>query len=132
MPYASALTHLISSRPSPLARPTSAQDPKQLYYPRGDEEHRAPSHSVRLVAMRNASHKLVYRPLAGALGSVNELYDLAADPRQLTNVWGQPAYAGVQASMLADMLDWMILTGDVTPGVYDSRNLPPSPPRALE
>ena len=37
------------------------QDPHQLYYPRGQEEHLAPSHSVRLVAMRNATHKLVYR-----------------------------------------------------------------------
>lgn len=105
------------------------QDRKQLYYPRGHEEHLAPSHSVRLVAMRSQEYKMVYRPLAATLGSVNELYDLQSDPRQLTNVWGQPAYAGIQGSMLATMLDWMILTGDVTPGVYDPRSLPPSPPQ---
>ena len=102
--------------------------PTSLYYPRGQEEQLAPSHAVRLVAMRNASFKMVYRPRAAALGSVSELYDLAADPRQLANVWGQPAYAGVQAEMLAAMLDWMVLTGDATPGVYDPRGLPPSPP----
>ena len=103
------------------------QNPKQEYYPRGQEEHLSPSHSVRLVAMRNASFKMVYRPRAAQLGSVNELYDLKADPRQLANVWGQPAYASVQAQMLSDMLEWMVLTGDVTPGVYDPRGLPPSP-----
>jgi hypothetical protein len=84
---------------------------------------------VRFVAMRNESFKLMYRPLASKLGSVSELYDLAADPRQLKSVWGQPAYAGVQAAMLATMLDWLVLTGDVTPGTYDPRGLPPSPPQ---
>jgi hypothetical protein len=77
--------------------------------------------------MRNATHKLVYR--ARNQGSPSELYDLAADPRQLTNVWGTPEYAGVQAGMLADLLDWLVLTSDVTPGVYDPRGLPPSPPK---
>jgi arylsulfatase A-like enzyme len=125
-------THPTPSPPACAPPRRAPQDPKQLYYPRGDEEHRAPSHSIRLVAMRNATHKMVYRPLAAQLGSVSELYDLAADPRQLTSVWGRPAYADVQARMLADMLDWMVLTGDVTPGVYDSRNLPPSPPRVQE
>ena len=43
-------------------------DPHQLYYPRGQEEHYSPSHSVRLIAMRNATHKLVYR----ARGQVRE------------------------------------------------------------
>lgn len=29
--------------------------------------------------------------------------------------------------MLADLLDWLVLTSDVTPGLYDPRGLPKSP-----
>lgn len=101
------------------------QDPTNLYWPRGQEEHLAPSHSVRFVAMRNTTYKMVYR--ASGTG-VSELYDLQADPKELTNVWGKPEYGSVQATMLMDMLDWFVQTGDVTEAVYDPRSLPPSPP----
>ncbi len=102
------------------------QDPHMEYWPRGQEEHVDPTHAVRLVAMRNSTLKMVYR--ARGTGSVSELYDLEADPRQMRNVWGVPAYAAAQAELLAAMLDWFVLTGDVTDSVYDPRGLPPSPP----
>jgi hypothetical protein len=107
--------------------PTQAStwdDPHQIYYPRGQEEHLAPSHAVRFVVMRNSTFKMVYRhPEQG----VQELYDLVQDPLEATNVWGQPAYASAQNTMLGDMLEWFLLTGDVTPRVYDSRAVPPGP-----
>ena len=67
--------------------------------------------------------KLVYR----TAGGTSELYDLAVDPLELKNVWGDPLYAGMQASMLADLLEWIVDTSDITPLAEDSRNLPASP-----
>jgi arylsulfatase A-like enzyme len=97
---------------------------ENLYWPRGQEEHLAPSHSVRFVVMRNESYKLIYRPSSDG---VSELYNLSADPRELDNVFGQPQYAQVQSQFLFDMLTWFINTADVTEDIYDSRDLPPSP-----
>ncbi len=42
------------------------------------------------------------------VGNVGELFDLAADPGELDNLAGDPAYAGVAASMRDALLDWMI------------------------
>ena len=39
---------------------------------------------------KNATYKLVYRP-----EGVSELYDLAADKRELKNVYNQPSYQNV-------------------------------------
>jgi hypothetical protein len=64
-----------------------------IVFAQGQEEHLAPSHAVRFIAMRNASYKIVYR-MHGS--GVQELYDLTADPRTMTNVWGAPQYASVQ------------------------------------
>jgi hypothetical protein len=60
--------------------------------------------------------------------SPSELYDLVADPRELVNVFGSPAYAPVQSAMLAYLLDWYVLTSDVVEDVYDTRALPPDQP----
>ena len=97
-------------------------DPKNLYYPRGREE-LTPGHCDRAVMLRNASAKIVYR-----LTGVSELYDLAADPLEGMNRWGQPAYAALQERMLDDLLAFMVATSDITPSVEDDRNAPPSPP----
>ena len=53
--------------------------------------------------------------------SPSELYDLSADPRELVNVFGDTSFAAVQAQMLSDLLNWYVLTSDVTEDVYDSR-----------
>jgi choline-sulfatase len=119
-------------------------DPTSLYYPRGQEELKAPPDCSRFIMMRNASHKLVYRP-----SGVGELYDMQADPRELTNLYNNPTYAALQvgalgssseqcplnnamcelqATMTTDLLNWLVATSDVTPIVDDDRNSPPSPP----
>eukprot|EP00042_Codosiga_hollandica_P037693 m.299968 g.299968 ORF g.299968 m.299968 type:complete len:547 (-) comp55203_c0_seq1:83-1723(-) len=95
-------------------------DPTNLYYPRYMEELSFyPNGSPRAVMMRNMEYKLVYRPL-----EVSELYNLTADPREDFNVFGQSEYAQVQASMLMELLQWLVLTSDVTPIQEDSRDLP--------
>jgi choline-sulfatase len=97
-----------------------------MYYPRGREELNA-SHCTRAVMQRNLTAKLVYRPAPGQ----SELYDLASDPAESVNVWGQPQYALLQATMVLDMLDWFAQTSDITPLAEDPRGLPgwtPTPP----
>lgn len=50
--------------------------------------------------------------LACAKRPAEELYDLATDPYQLTNVAGQPQYAEAQRTLRADLDRWMAETGD--------------------
>jgi len=119
---------------------TDSLNPKQAYYPRAAEEannftgacNRSHWHDVqwtgcsfpspRAVMVRDMAHKLVYRP-----DGQSELFDVVADPRELSNLWGAPAKAAVQEEMLADLLDWYVATTDVTPLAEDSRALPPAP-----
>ena len=101
-------------------------DKANMYYPRGMEELNA-SHCTRAIMQRNLTAKLVYRPAPGQ----SELYDLAKDPQELTNVWGAPEYGALQAAMALDMLEWLAQTSDVTPLAEDPRGFPgwtPTPP----
>ena len=97
-------------------------DPKGFYYPRGREELGAPLHIDRVVMMRNATAKLVYRPRG-----VSELYDMASDPRELMNVYANASYAALRAEMTDGLLRWLVLTSDVTPVDDDVRGLPAAP-----
>jgi arylsulfatase A-like enzyme len=47
----------------------------------------------------------VYQPGSVHDGSEGELYDLAHDPLQQHNLWGDPAHAGTQADLVADLWD---------------------------
>ena len=69
--------------------------------------------------IRTPTHKLIHRPLG-----VGELYDLAADPRELRNVHGWAGYATVQRDLERRLLDWYVRTSDVTPFDEDPRGLP--------
>jgi arylsulfatase A-like enzyme len=46
-----------------------------------------------------------YRPGAVHDGTEGELYDLAQDPLQQVNRWGDPALSGIQADLLSDLWD---------------------------
>ena len=72
--------------------------------------------------VRNLTAKLVYRPTG-----VSELYDLAADPRETANLFGAPAAAALRGEMLSKLLDFHVLTSDVTPDEADSRGAPAYP-----
>ena len=98
-------------------------DPTNLYYPRGQEELLA-THCTRAVMMRNATAKLVYRPAPGT----SELYDLAADPRERTNLYGSSSASALQTALVYEMLDWLTQTSDITPFLEDQRGDAPSPP----
>jgi uncharacterized sulfatase len=47
------------------------------------------------------THKLVY--FAGR--TYGELYDMVADPHQITNLWDDPAHAAMKQAMIARILD---------------------------
>lgn len=55
--------------------------------------------------LRGERYKLVYYPGR----PYGELYDLASDPRELHNLHGDPAYAGVRTALTQALLDRMIL-----------------------
>ena len=72
--------------------------------------------------MRNRTHKLIYR----ATG-VSELYDLASDPRELRNLYGNKDASNLQNDMSARLLNWYVQTSDATPGFLDPRGSPKFP-----
>jgi arylsulfatase A-like enzyme len=65
---------------------------------------------------RTRTHKYVRR-----LNEPDELYDLAADPLELCNVAGDPAYAVPLAALKDRMLRWYQETCDVVPRETDKR-----------
>mmetsp|Transcript_24151 Transcript_24151/g.26816 ORF Transcript_24151/g.26816 Transcript_24151/m.26816 type:complete len:511 (+) Transcript_24151:24-1556(+) len=97
-------------------------DKNNLYYPRGEEE-KQPNGIPRCVMIRKMDYKMVYRPLG-----VNELYDIKKDPRELNNVYNDPTYITQRAELLEELLEWYLLTGDVTPLDEDPRGLPAKEP----
>ena len=99
------------------------RDPLQIYYPKGLQQQEHPESICRATMMRTRDYKLVRRPQ-----DVHELYDLRNDPRELHNVYTDPAYATIQSKMTSDMLDWYLRTADTTPVGENPRNLPPHLP----
>lgn len=97
--------------------------PKGLYCPRGQEEAQ-PNGSPRATMIRNLTAKLVYRPTG-----TSELYDLKADPRELVNLYAStaPAHQALRVDLTNRLLDWLLLTSDVTPAVLDPRGTPQYP-----
>jgi arylsulfatase A-like enzyme len=95
--------------------------PESIYYPKGLQQQEHPESSARCTMIRTATHKLICRP-----GDVSELYDLAADPLELRNVFGQPAYDGVQRALERRLLAWYVHTSDVVPHERQARGFPAS------
>jgi arylsulfatase A-like enzyme len=62
-------------------------------------------YSMRMVRTRTA--KYVYSP-----HGTDELYDLEADPAELVNRDGDPAYTGLRAELRGRLRTWMIETDD--------------------
>ena len=94
--------------------------PRAVYYRywmHRDSLHNVWSH----YGVRTLTHKLIYfynDPLdqPGAQGPSDppewELYDLEADPFETTNVYGDPAYAGVVADLTAELARLQFEVGD--------------------
>lgn len=107
----------------PMGSDHVANDPKGMYYPRALEEMSDNGNgSPKWVMQRNLTHKLVYRPRG-----TSELYDYTRDPRELNNIFDDPSYAALKAEMLAELMQWLVQTGDVTPMHSDPRGVPKYP-----
>ncbi len=92
-----------------------------IYEPKLKLQHARPETITRATMIRTASHKLVFRP-----DGESELYDVAKDPRELHNVYGDRMYARAQERLRGQMLDWYVRTGDVAPKEHDPRGFPPA------
>ncbi|NLG51217.1 MAG: sulfatase-like hydrolase/transferase [Chloroflexi bacterium] len=93
--------------------------PEHIYWPKGLQQQEHPESVCRATMIRTLEYKLIYRPQG-----VSELYDLRQDPRELHNLYGDPALEGVQRELERRLLDWYVQTADVTPMDEDPRGLP--------
>jgi arylsulfatase A-like enzyme len=75
--------------------------------------------SFAVRAIRTETHKLVWNPQ-----SVDELYDLQADPHEMTNLSGQPDAAGTESQLRERLMEWLERIGDDLPD--RAADLPPA------
>ena len=94
--------------------------PDNIYYPKVSLQNRRPETITRATMIRTRTHKLVFRP-----DGQSELYDLAGDPRELHNVYGDSGYSAIAGDLRQQTLDWYIRTADVAPKQRFPRNFPP-------
>ena len=78
-----------------------------------------PDCNLPAVMMRTLSHKLIYR-----YHGQSELYDMRADPREVNNLYNDPAHRSLREEMERRIMDWLIETSDVTPLEADPRGTP--------
>jgi choline-sulfatase len=89
------------------------------YAPKIALQNEQPDTITRSSMVRTSTHKLIYRP-----DDQSELYDLIKDPRELRNVYGEPAYRNVQNELFYKILNWYVRTSDVAPQQLDPRGFP--------
>ena len=104
-------------------RPSLGWVPENIYYQKGALQQSHPASVCRTVMMREQRYKLIYRT-----ADVCELYDLQEDPRELNNLYAEPAVAELRDRLESRLLKWLVTTSDVTPLNEDPRGLPDPPP----
>ena len=97
----------------------AGRGPDMIYYQKGQLQQDIPESVCRATMVRTAAHKLVHRT-----DDICELYDMAADPRELTNLYGRPEVSDIQAQLERRLLDFYSRTSDVTPADEDPRGMP--------
>jgi choline-sulfatase len=75
--------------------------------------HKDPAAHATMV--RTESHKLVAYHTVRTGGASGELYDLEQDPNETSNLWDEPAHAGLKCDMLQRLCDRMAWTADPLP-----------------
>lgn len=111
--YARPEAHCFEGRP---VRDLFARDERNIYYPKGQQQQEHPDSVGRMIAMRTATHRLVYRPTGQC-----EFYDLASDPQELYNLYDNVAASAPQQALTAQLLAWLVQSSDVTPFATDPR-----------
>lgn len=75
-----------------------------------------PGIARRTLMIRTERWKYVYSP-----GDRDELFDIASDPREITNLAARPQHANVVSQLHERLLRWMLDTGDVLPSERNPR-----------
>lgn len=91
-------------------------DPVNIYYPKALQQQEEPHSVCRTTMIRTLEYKLVKRT-----SKENELYDLKNDPKELKNLYHDPAWNKIKAELEGKMLDWYIRTSDTVPLDDDPR-----------
>ena len=79
-------------------------------------QHQDPVFAGKVASMRTRDWTYVRRLYEG-----DELYDRKTDPRETTNLSGDPAHEGVERELRDALLDWLLATSDVIPWDADPR-----------
>jgi len=103
----------------------AGRGPDMIYYQMGRLQQTHPDSVCRAFMIRTATHKYVYRT-----HDICELYDMLADPKELTNLIDRPEAADLQRHLKDRLLHRLATTADVTPFNEDPRGLPPGGFRA--
>jgi choline-sulfatase len=97
----------------------SFSSPDNIYYPKVALQNQQPDTVTRSSMIRTQHYKLVYRP-----DDQSEFYDLAKDPRELHNVYGQGSYRKAQSDLFVQLMNWYVRTSDVAAKKLDPRGFP--------
>lgn len=89
-----------------------------IYYPKALQQQEYPESVCRTVMIRTLTHKLVRRSSGDC-----ELYDLAADPQELQNLYDVPAYEDIRRQLEQRLLNWYLVTSDAVPFEESGREL---------
>ncbi len=92
------------------------QSPEGLYYPRLCLQRQEGPEHTKAVMCRTRRYKYVKR-----LYESDELYDLAADPKETTNRIDDPNLASILSQLKERMLSFYLETSDVVPHKTDQR-----------
>lgn len=91
------------------------------YGPKKLQEAEHPLSVCRAIMMKTMEWKFVYRTDPQRPEGYNELYNVKEDPRELKNLYYEPGYEAVRAEQLVKVLQWLMVTCDVTPQKEDGR-----------
>eukprot|EP00945_MAST-04E_sp_MAST-4E-sp1_P008288 g8288.t1 len=95
---------------------------KSIYYPKALQQIERPLSVCRSTSVRTLTHKLVFRSDPQSEDHCSELYELQSDPKELKNLYNDPAYSLIQAQLKEKLFLWYMQTSDVTPWAIDPRS----------
>lgn len=88
-----------------------------IYHDKTRLQHDDPTLLAKATMIRTEAWKYVAR----LNGQEEELYDLEADPQELTNLAGRGTHLDVVADLRNQLLQWFLATGDAVPFDRDAR-----------
>jgi choline-sulfatase len=93
--------------------------PESIYHKMAEVRQEHPECQSPTTMLRNARYKLIYRR-----DDQCELYDMQEDPRELCNLYDDPAHADVRDALQTQLLDWYLDTSTVHSWEEDPRGTP--------